>query len=273
MRVRELYIYPLKSAAGMRVAEAEIDALGFVGDRRWMAVDHAGEFLSQRRITRMALIQATALSGGDLYLSAPDRLSIHVRRPSRDAHDRSVVIWGDEVNAVDAGNEAAEWMSSMLQTSARLVYCPPVRGRMVDRAYASGTEMVGFTDGFPLLVLGHASLLDINARLQANGEGPIGVERFRPNIVIEGADPFAEDGWNALDIDSPDGGLPIDIVKPCARCSIISVDPQTGKQGVEPMRTLSTYRRRGSQVYVAQNAIPRATGRLQTGARVTVSAP
>ena len=270
MRIRDLFIYPLKSAAGMRVAEADVDALGFAGDRRWMVVDGDGVFLSQRRLTRMALIQATLLPGHDLYLSAPGVSSLHVTRPDDHAQERPVVIWNDDVQALDAGDEAARWLSDTLRETARLVYCPPTRARTVDRDYASGSERVAFADGFPLLVLGYGSVEDINERLRAANLAPIGVERFRPNIVIEDAAPFDEDRWARVSVATRGGTLPLDLVKPCARCSIISVNPHSGVQEAEPMRTLATYRRRGANVYVGQNALPRAQGRVATGDGVGV---
>jgi uncharacterized protein len=118
---------------------------------------------------------------------------------------------------------------------------------------------------------GRGSLQEINGRLRAQGVAEIGIERFRPNIVVEGDEPFAEDRWKTLSIESGDGVLRLDLVKPCARCAIISVDPRTGIQGVEPMRTLARYRRRGDQVYVAQNALPRGEGLITTGATVSVT--
>ena len=280
LRVTALFVHPLKSAAGMRVAAATIDALGFSGDRRWMVVDADGEFLSQRRIPRMALIRATPLPEGDLYLSSPGVASLHVRSAEIAEHagrevaprvtDAEVVIWSDTVRAVDAGGEAAAWISGVLGCAARLVYCPRSRARTVDRTFASGSELVGFADGFPLLILGESSVHDINTRLGRRGEGEVGPERFRPNIVIEGGAPFEEDHWRQIDVGAGAETITIDIVKPCARCSIISVNPMTGVQGIEPMRTLATFRRRGGDVFVGQNALPRAEGQIVTGAPVRV---
>lgn len=270
LRVRQLFIYPLKSAAGMRVASATLDALGFVGDRRWMAVDERGSFLSQRRLTRMALIQATTLPGEHLFLAAAGT-SLYVERPEPDGPTRQVTIWQDTVWALDAGDAAARWLTLTLQHAARLVYCPPSRARVVDTTYASGEERVGFADGFPLLVLGDSSVKDVNTRLRDAGQTPVGVERFRPNVVVEGAAPFEEDSWRQIRVATKAGPIRMDIVKPCARCSIISVDPLTGIQGAEPMRTLTTYRRRENDVFVGQNALPRDTGTITTGDAVTAS--
>jgi uncharacterized protein YcbX len=270
MRVRDLFIYPLKSGAGLRVADATLDALGFSGDRRWMVVDRDGQFLSQRRVTRMALIQVTLLRDEALFLSFPGVQSLRIARPDNDAKQLDVVVWDDVVRALDGGDEAAAWASGVLGLDARVVYCPTANARLVDPTYSPEEARVGFADGFPLLVVGGATLDDINARLVANNQQPIGVERFRPNIVIEGAEPYAEDSWRELQLETEHGAIRIDIVKPCARCSIISNDPRTGVQGVEPMRTLQTYRRHGKHVYVAQNAIPRSEGRIVTGASVTV---
>ncbi len=262
----------------MRVAAATIDALGFSNDRRWMAVDADGGFLSQRRIPKMALIRATPLPDDDLYLSAPGVASLHVRaaadatraKAARRVEDAEVVIWGDTLRALDAGDEAAEWISRVLGCEARLVYCPRSRGRTVDRTFASGSELVGFADGFPLLILGDSSLQDLNARLRQRGEHEVGLERFRPNIVIEGGAPFEEDRWRQIVVGDGEEAITIDIVKPCARCSIISVDPLTGVQGVEPMRTLATFRRREGNVFVGQNALARGEGRIVTGSPVRV---
>ena len=270
--VRALFVHPLKSAAGLRVAEAAIDALGFAGDRRWMAVDANGAFLSQRRIPAMATIDATPLPGGDLCLSATGIASLCVRRPADDAAEWQAVVWHDQVRALDGGEEAAEWLTTVLGCKARLVYCPPARARLVDPAFVGGEARVGFADGFPLLIVGQSSIEDINTRLRDRGERDIGAERFRPNIVIEGATPFEEDTWRQISIGDGADVVVVDVVKPCARCSIISVDPRSGVQGVEPMRTLATYRRRGSDVYVGQNALARTPGRVRTGATVRVVA-
>jgi len=260
----------------MRVAEAAIDALGFAGDRRWMAVDAEGEFLSQRRIPGMALIRATPLPQSALYLSAPGIASIHIRRPDVTAADAEraenvdVVIWGERVRAMDGGRDAAVWLTTVLGCESRLVYCPPSDARVVDRTFASGNELVGFADKFPLLILGEGSLADINARLRARGENGVGLERFRANLVIEGAAPFDEDQWREIVVGDGTDAIAIDIVKPCARCSIISVDPRTGVQGIEPTRTLAAFRRCDGNVYVGQNALPRGQGRIVTGAPVRV---
>jgi len=270
LRVRALYVYPLKSAAGMRVAEATLDALGFVSDRRWMAVDADGGFLSQRRIPKMAIIQATPLPDDGLHLAAAGMPSLQVNKTAGRAQERDVIVWHDQVRALDGGDDAAAWLTQVLNCDTRLVYCPPARARVVDRSFASGSEQVGFADGFPLLVIGHSSLDEINVQLRERGQQQIGAERFRPNIVVEGAAPFEEDTWRQIVIGDDPGTITIDIVKPCARCSIISVDPRTGIQGVEPMRTLATFRRRGDAVYVGQNTIPRHEGCLVTGAPVRV---
>ena len=264
LRVRALFIYPLKSAAGMRVSAATVDALGFAGDRRWMAIDDQGRFLSQRRLPRMALIQATQLPGDDVFLAAGSE-SIRVCRPADDGPAREVTVWQDTLHALDGGDEAARWLTAALEHSARLVYCAPSGARIVDRSYASGDERVGFADGFPLLLLGESSIHDLNTRLQADGKAPVGVERFRPNILIEGGTPFEEDGWSRLRFNTRGGAIEVDVVKPCARCSIISVDPTTGVQGAEPMRTLVGFRRRGDDVYVGQNALPRGRVTITTG--------
>lgn len=262
LRIRDLYIYPLKSAAGIRLEAAELDAFGLAGDRRWMLIDDLGRFLSQRDLPRMALLRVEAQTTA-LIVSAPEMDRLVVPIPERTAPLIAVSVWDDECEGLDGGNEAAQWMREFLEVECRLVYASDEMIRGVDPDYGRGDERVAFSDGFPLLLIGQGSLDDLNARLTAAGAAAVPMNRFRPNIVVEGAAAFAEDTWRRLAV----GASPIhlDIVKPCARCSIVPVDQATGVRGKEPLATLATYRRRDGLVLFGQNVLHRDRGLLRAG--------
>lgn len=259
MKISELFIHPLKSAAAVSVDKASIDAFGFEHDRRWMLVDEKGDFLSQRQLPQMCLINATALPSG-LRITVPGLQSIDVAAMKNTV--RQVSVWGDVCNAQDCGDEAANYLSRFLQTTCRLVYFPDDEVRQVDLDYAKKGDITGFSDGFPLLVISQASLDDLNGRLSE----PVTMNRFRPNIVVSGTDAFAEDSWECIKV----GTITLRVVKPCSRCSIPSIDPSTGIRSAEPVNSLRTYRMRDSQVYFGQNVIADLTGCLEVGMEVEI---
>lgn len=269
LRVSDLSIYPLKSGGGVPVTAATLDALGVAGDRRWMVVDADRRFVSQRERPEMALLRAS-MNGADLTIAFPGHESIHVATPSSSAPRMVVTVWDDTFEAPLAAREASAWMSRVLGTECWLVYCPPDVERHVDPDYATLDERVSFADGFPLLVIGQASLDDLNARLEQAGQSAVPMNRFRPNIVIAGGEPFAEDGWTRIVIGDGPEAIPLDIVKPCARCSTVPVDQATGVRGKEPLAILATFRRRGTKVYFGQNALHRALGTIRRGDAVRV---
>lgn len=270
LRVRDLYLYPLKSAAGIRLDEARLDAFGLAGDRRWMVVDARGRFLSQREQPRMALLRVSA--GPALIVSAPDMPPLIVPVPTMagGAARVEVTVWDDCCQGIDAGDEAAGWLTMFIGEPCRLVYSPDDMVRPVDPAYAQPGDVTGFSDGFPLLLIGQGSLDDLNERLAAKGAAAVPMNRFRPNIVIEGAAPFAEDGWRRLAVGVAGDVVHLDLVKPCARCSIVPVDQATGVRGKEPLTTLATYRRRDGNVFFGQNVLHRALGLLRVGDPVVI---
>lgn len=259
IKISELYIHPLKSAAAVAVDKVSIDRFGLENDRRWMLVDEKGVFLSQRQLPTMCLIQAK-LSGSGLTLTVPNSQSLNV--PASTKNGRQVEVWGDVCQSYDCGDEAANYLSEFLQIKSRLVYFPANEKRQVDLNYAKKGELTGFSDGFPLLIISQASLDDLNAKLDA----PVSMTRFRPNIVISGVDAFAEDSWNSVQI----AGINLRVVKPCSRCSIPSIDPLTGLRSLEPIKTLRQYRMRDSKVYFGQNVIADSMGSLEVGMRVVV---
>lgn len=256
-RVSALNWYPVKSCRGAPLSEAVIGARGIVGDRSFMLVDEGGRFLSQREFPRMALV-VPRLDDGTLTLTAPERevLSVHVLTQGQ---HRVVTVWRDGCEAIDQGDAAAEWASAFLGTSCRLVRMADDTVRAVDRDFAvSDGDQVGFADGYPFLLTTEESLADLNGRMAAS----LPMNRFRPNIVVAGAEPFAEDGWRRIRI----GEIAFAVVKPCARCAITTTDQATAERGAEPLRTLATYRRvRGQGVMFGQNLIHESTGVIRVG--------
>lgn len=271
--ISDLYIYPVKSAAGIRLAAADLHAFGLTGDRRWMIVDESNRFLTQRELPRMSLIQPMTWAD-DLTLRAPGAGELRVALPEDAAPAVDVVVWDDRCQGRDAGDEAARWVSAFLERSCRLIHAPDSLVRPVDPTFdvardTPGAARTGFSDGFPMLLIGQASLDALNERLAARDESPVPMNRFRPNIVVTGAAPHEEDDWTRLAVQ---GGAEIrlDVVKPCARCSIVPVDQATGIRGKEPLRTLATYRTRNGKVYFGQNVIHRTLGTLRVGDLVRV---
>ncbi len=265
MHLSGLYRYPLKSAAGEALRETALDALGVQGDRRWMVVDaETGRFLTQRLLAQMTQLQARWLDSTHLQLSAPDMAELQVAVPDGQAPLRGVTIWRDSLQVPDAGDVAAQWLSQLLGRTCRLVQVPEARARQVDTAYAEVGDKVAFADGFPLLLIGQASLDDLSARVGR----PLPMLRFRPNLVVSGSEPYAEDSWKRIRI----GELEFRVVKGCSRCIMTTLDPQTGERSAdrEPLTTLKTYREREGEVFFGQNLIACGEGYLRLDMPVQV---
>lgn len=264
MQLSALYRYPLKSARGESLQRAPLDALGLAGDRRWMVVDAPqGRFLSQRQLPQMARLQAH-WQGSDLVLDAPGMPGLTVALPAADAPLRQVSVWDDSLPVPDAGEAAAGWLSEWLGRPCRLVQVPEQRARQVNTKYAQPGDKVGFADGFPFLLIGQASLDDLCARVGR----PLEMERFRPNLVVAGSEPYAEDRWKRIRI----GSVAFRVAKPCSRCAIPTLDPLTGERSPdhEPIATLKSYRKGEGGVFFGQNLIADGIGELAVGMPVEV---
>jgi uncharacterized protein len=273
LRVGQLFIHPIKSCAGIAVNEAPLIETGFEYDREWMVVDDHGEFVSQRELPRMALIQPT-LRASDLVLRAPGMLALHLQLDAVEG-DCRVRVWHDTVDAFDMGNLAAQWFSDFLGQPLRLARFDPDVRRIADRQWTKELESrTAFADGFPLLVASSASLNELNRRLGATGHDAVTVQRFRPNIVIDGIrDAHGEDFIDTLTIESAGGPVVLKLVKPCSRCTIPDVDPLTAAQGHAVADTMRAYRaneRIGGALAFGQNAVIVAGvgHRLRVGAAV-----
>jgi uncharacterized protein YcbX len=261
--VSALRIYPVKSCRGIALQTSRVEARGLCSDRRWMIVDERGEFVTQRTAPRLALVSVALEDGvSPVVLRAPGLPELRLAPASPEAPRRRVQVWRDAVDAADCGLEAASWISAWLGFAASIVYMPDDTRRPVKRAYAQPADIVGFADGFPILLANAASLDDLNDRM----EEPLPMDRFRPNLVVRGCAPWAEDGWRLIRVRE----LTIRIVKPCDRCVITTTDQETGERGVEPLRTLARFRRRENDVLFAQNAIPDGPGLVTVGDPVTV---
>jgi uncharacterized protein YcbX len=262
MHLSELYVYPVKSLAGLKPASIDLDRFGPSGDRRWMVVSESGHFITQRELPRMALLGAVPENGALRLQEGGD--SILAAIPDSDTRDWRVQVWGDSVRARDCGDDVAAWLSDKLERVCRLVYMPDDSVRRVDGVYASEGETVGFADGFPLLLISQASLDELNQRLPE----PVPMNRFRPNLVVSGCPPFAEDEWQRIRI----GSMEFDVAKPCTRCVIPSIIQETAERDPHINRALAAFRRFDGQVRFGQNLLYRGEGRLALGDPVEVVA-
>lgn len=231
-------------------------------DRRWMLVDEDGVMLTQRKHASMCLIHCRLTSNGnELEVSVAGKASLGITIP-KDSLVREARVWGDTCHSLDCGDEAANWFSDFLGTPARLVYFPENEFRQCDPVYAQPGDQTAFSDGFPYLLISQASLDDLNGRLDT----PVEMKRFRPNLVVTGNQAFDEDSWKRIRI----GDVTFRLVKPCSRCIIPSIDPQTGTKTAEPLRALSRYRMRDNKIFFGQNLIAEGSGELQVGMPVEI---
>lgn len=266
-----LYIYPIKSAAGIAVNQAIITPRGLRYDRRWMVVTPDGRFMTQRKFPKMARI-TVQIQNNMLVINAPEMGALHlplhpeqvaVSAASSDSREtKSVEIWGDRCLAWSMGGEAQAWFSDVLETPCELVYMPDESDRPTDHGKFGVEKQVSFADAYPFLLISEASLEDLNQRLDA----PIPMNRFRPNLVVSGCDGFAEDQWTSIHV----GDVPFHVAKSCSRCTIPTVDQATGLRSSEPIKTLATYRRWDGQIWFGQNLIHGTLGTLTVGDRLRV---
>jgi uncharacterized protein len=244
--IARLFVYPIKSCAGVELPEALLTETGLEFDRAWMVVDAEGEFVTQRELPRMALIRPQ-MKHSEMVLRAPGMLALHI------AFDRveqpvRVRVWKDEVAAYDMGDIAAQWFSDFLSQPGRpqklrLVRFDPEQKRLSNMKWTGGAEAQNqFSDGYPLLVASEGSLAELNARLAAQGHAPVGIERFRPNIVLAGIEAHDEDRVEMLHVGTGEGEAQLQPVKPCTRCPIPDIDPATAESSPEVGDTLRTYR-------------------------------
>jgi len=259
LTVSGLYIYPIKSLGGIYVDNAFIKERGFEHDRRWMLIDKDNRFLSQREYPAMALLDVKIETNGLLIThktkSAGNKLTIGFNEHANEKI--TVTIWDDVCLSYAVGKEKDEWFSDMLETECRLVYMPEESLRYVDERYAQNKEITSFSDGYPLLLIGQASLDDLNDRLAE----PVPMNRFRPNIVFTGGYPYQEDDMKQFKIND----ISFSGVKLCARCVMTTIEQSTGVKNKEPLATLASYRRDGNKIYFGQNVLFNGYGKVSVG--------
>ena len=270
--IESLHFYPVKGCRGFMVEHATLVPTGLqlhgVGDREWVVVDERGRFLSQRELPQMTLIE-TRLDATALRLKAPGMLALEVPLAS-EGDVQTVTVWNDTLPAVTQGDLPDAWFSHYLGRPCRLMRFDPEARRLSNRSYTGGADApYKFADAFALLVLSASAVADLNARLQQRNLPPVGVERFRPNIVLSGVDAHEEDYARSLRI----GATELHLVKPCVRCTVPSVDPATGVQGSEPGDTLAVYRddaRAGGVTFGVNGIVVGTGGELHCGDAVEI---
>ncbi len=249
--LKQIFIYPVKSLAGISLESATITPLGLEYDRRWMIVDSQGRFITQRLYPQLAQIR-TAIEADFIVLTAPDDTTTRLPLGIDNGPIISTQVWRDTVDAIVMTQVQNAWISQYLGCECRFVYMPDNSVRQVDQEYAcSDSDRVSFADGFPFLLISQASLDELNLRLLAKNEAPVPIQRFRPNLFVQGCEAFAEDNWQSFSI----GENLFHGVKPCSRCVMTTVDPLSGKKGREPLETLLQFRKRGKQAYFGQNVV------------------
>jgi uncharacterized protein len=263
LTVSELYIYPIKSLGGIALNTASLVERGFEHDRRWMLVDANNQFISQREINTMALLKVQLAEQGLLVtnISKPGEELLVPFQPTVEETEM-VEVWSSRCRGQRVSDEADAWFSKQLGFAAKLFYMPDTTRRYVDGRYAHNKEITSFTDGYPILLIGQASLNDLNSRL----ETPLPMNRFRPNVVFTGGTPFQEDFMKHFEIN----GIAFFGVKPCARCVMTTINQQTAEKAKEPLKTLSTYRLKNKKILFGQNVLHQGTGIISVGDTITI---
>jgi uncharacterized protein YcbX len=262
-RISEIWIYPIKSLAGVRLNTAVVKQKGLQYDRRWMLVDRDGRFLTQREHPKMALFNV-AMTNDYLIVSPLGTTTNTINQSIRVELNKevsgpfsTVVIWDDEVEAVEVNAEYSAWFSKQLDIECRLVFFPEGSRRDADPDYVKNNEQVSLADGYPFLIIGQSSIDELNRKLKEQ----VSIKRVRPNFVFSGGLPHEEDSWRNFMI----GSVNFEGVKPCARCILITVNPDTGEGGIEPLKELATYRKKNNKIYFGENLIARSYGSVSEG--------
>lgn len=263
MLLSEIWIYPVKSLGGIRLTESLVEEKGLQYDRRWMVVDENGTFLTQRVNANMALLDVSLQKDG-LHLSHRFEAanSVHIPFEPVTGEILLVKVWNDVVMARTVCDQADAWLSQQLNKKVRIVEMTETTGRKMNPEDTEQERSVSFADDFPYLLISEASLSDLNSKL----DEPVEMKRFRPNFVVSGTGPFAEDSWKQIRI----GNINFEVTKPCERCVLVTIDPQTGSKGREPLKTLAGYRKHKNKILFGQNLIAIKHGIVREGDEITL---
>ncbi len=243
--VSEIWIYPVKSLGGIRLSSSKVLPKGLEHDRRWMLIDEENKFMTQRVYPQMALFKLSCDQGSFMIRYREESMNLSI---VSEGNSIKAIVWDDTVEVYEVSKEHNNWFSKILGMNCRLVSFPENNTRPVDPRYSINNDQVSLADGYPLLVIGQASLDDLNGRMKS----PLPMNRFRPNIVFTGGEPYEEDRWRNFRI----GLNRFTGIKPCSRCVLTTVNQDTGVKGMEPLVTLATYRKRDNKIYFGQNLIP-----------------
>jgi uncharacterized protein YcbX len=261
--ISQLFIYPVKSLGGIALPVAQLTDRGFEYDRKWMLVDANNQFLTQREHPLMCLLQ-TAIENNELVIFDKNNTADKISMPLQPAPGEliKVKIWEDECTAQYVSDITDEWLSNKLFIQCRLVYMPDTAKRTVDERYAHGSEITSFSDGYPLMIIGQASLDDLNRRLAES----LPMDRFRPNIVFTGGGPYDEDTMEQVVVNN------IDLfgVKLCSRCVVTTINQTNALKAKEPLKTLAGYRMKNNKIYFGQNILFNQTGIIKVGDRMEI---
>jgi hypothetical protein len=264
LEITALYIYPIKSLAGISVGKSKVEFRGLEFDRRWMLVDENNQFITQRNFPLMALLQPEIKSSSIVVSHRNQKfepIEFSMAQPMSKAE--SVTIWDDTCLAKEVSVVASEWFSAVLEMNCRLMFMHEESIRQADQRYAIGeSDKVSFADGYPILMVSEESMSQLNRKMRLN----YSIDRFRPNIVFKGGTPHAEDTLRKVTINDVD----LFGVKPCARCVLTTIDPQTTAQGKEPLKTLTTYRKLGNKILFGENFIPVNEGEITVGSQIII---
>ncbi len=258
MKLTQINIYPIKSLGGISLSSAMVEKRGLRYDRRWMLINSNNDFMTQRQYPKMALLQPSLEDRFLVINHKKEKItSLKIPIQNHSNEEIEVPIWDDFCIALTISKEIDEWFSKTLNVSCRLVYMPDSTSRQVDPKYSPQEKIVSFADAYPFLIIGEKSLEDLNSRLVT----PVPMNRFRPNFVFNGGEPFVEDIFNNFKI----GTIPFQGVKPSARCVVTTVNQDTGEKGTEPLATLSTFRKYDNKVMFGQNLIGHDEGIVSVG--------
>lgn len=263
LTLSEIWIYPIKSLGGIRLASAKVMPKGLQYDRRWMLIDHAGVFITQRIHANMAFFKLSFLDEHFEIRYKGDVIQLPVNAPiSTDSI--TATIWDDTVQVFEVLGEYSDWFSQRLGMPSRLVYFPEEHERLVDEKYRRDNDQVSLADGYPFLIIGQCSLDDLNSRL----DSPVPMNRFRPNFVFTGGEPYEEDNWRTFTI----GKNRFEGVKPCGRCVLTTINQETAEKGSEPLATMAAFRKKNNKINFGQNLLTINTYEVHEGDNIELGA-
>jgi len=263
LTISGLFIYPIKSLGGIALEKSFLTDRGFQYDRRWMLVNPSGKFYTQRDNPEMALLKVELKAAGlEVYHSADPDDRIEIPFQFTPSGVLPVIVWEDTCEAQLVSDSIDAWFTRVLNMPCRLVFMPDQTHRPVDPDYATRQEITSFSDGYPVLVIGQASLDDLNAKLNV----PVPMNRFRPNIVFEGGRPYQEDGMTAFQVN----GINFSGVKLCGRCMVTTIDQDTAETGKDPLKTLATYRLINNKVMFGMNLLHDSSGWIAVGDSISL---